>query len=54
MNAMERTAVEKGSDMRSNKNSKKDIIVQFVCYETITGFDEFVIEWDRYAKGYSI
>ncbi|MDX2046148.1 MAG: hypothetical protein SFU87_05150 [Chitinophagaceae bacterium] len=29
---------------------KKEMIVQFVCFETVMGFDEFVVQWERYAK----
>jgi hypothetical protein len=29
---------------------KKDTIVQFVCFETAIGMDEFIPEWEQYAK----
>lgn len=29
---------------------KKDNIVQFVCFATNLGFEEFAVKWERYAK----
>ncbi len=31
---------------------KKETIVQFVCFETSIPFDEFILQWDPYAKGF--
>ena len=31
---------------------KKETIVQFICFDTTLAFDEFVLQWDQYAKGF--
>ena len=32
---------------------KKDTIIQFVGFETNLGLDEFIIQWEQYAKNFS-
>src|SRR3954471_3301493 len=32
---------------------QQDTVVQFVCFETNVGFDEFVPRWEYYAKGFA-
>lgn len=50
MSIVERAVANTGLDSGNNSVPAHDVIVQFVGFETITGFDEFIVEWKQYAN----